>query len=74
MNEAEIAQLIRRLAPLIPDLYKAVDEFDEEIVDTIYLSSLKTVNNLGEIIDFLKDKLPEDPEKYPTPRPPPILT
>lgn len=73
MNEAEIAKLVRSLTPLIPDLYKAVDEFDEEIVDTLYLSSLKTVNNLREIVDFLKDRLSEDPEKIPPPRNPNVI-
>ncbi len=65
MNEAEIAQLIRRLAPLIPDLYKVVDQFHNQASDEWDLNFQKTVNELGNMINFLEEQLSEDLEKIP---------
>lgn len=74
MNEAEIVQLVRRLSPLVPDLYKVVDQFHDQASDEWDLNMLKTVNDLSEIVDFLKDQLSEDSKRIPPPQNPNITT
>lgn len=61
MNKAEIVKLVRSLTPLIPDLYKVVDQFHDQASGERDMNILKTVNNLSEMVDFLKDQLSDPP-------------
>lgn len=65
MTEDEITKLIRSLNPLMPDLYKVMDQFHEQASDEWDLNIKKTVTELGNMINFLAEQLSEDLGKTP---------